>query len=119
MALLALARTHISGCTVLETDMAFHAAICSASGSPLIVENARLHWIHLRRVMGATRQVVGRRRAVWDEHAAIAEAIADGNEALAAEPGMRHTEDARENLVQHMTASAAAEGSAQGSPPDT
>jgi len=96
-------------------DMAFHTAIYSASGNPLIVENARLHWIHLRRVMGAVHQVVGQRKTVWDEHAAIADAIADGNEALAAELSMRHTEFARENLVQHMTASAGRENGAQGS----
>jgi DNA-binding GntR family transcriptional regulator len=100
---------------MIEADMAFHAAIYSASGNPLIVENARLHWIHLRRVMGAVHQVVGKRKTVWDEHAAIAEAIADGNEKLAAELSMRHTEAAGENLVQHMTASAITEGGAQSS----
>ncbi len=39
--------------------MAFHSAIYAASGNPLIVDYARLHWMLLRRVMGAVHQVVG------------------------------------------------------------
>jgi DNA-binding GntR family transcriptional regulator len=83
--------------------MAFHLAIYTASGNPLIVENARLHWMHLRRVMGAVHQVVGQRKTVWDEHAAIADAIANGDEELAAKLSVRHTEFARENLLLHMS----------------
>ncbi|QSN64401.1 MULTISPECIES: GntR family transcriptional regulator [unclassified Caballeronia] len=88
---------------MIEADMAFHSAIYAASGNPLIVENARLHWMHLRRVMGAVLQVVGQRKTVWEEHAAIAAAIADGDEELAAKLSVRHTEVARENLLRGMT----------------
>jgi DNA-binding GntR family transcriptional regulator len=88
---------------MIEADMAFHIAIYAASGNPLIVENARLHWLHLRRVMGAVHQVVGQRKTVWDEHAAIADAIAQGDEELAAKLSVQHTEFARENLVRHMS----------------
>jgi DNA-binding FadR family transcriptional regulator len=58
--------------------------------------------MHLRRVMGAVHQVAGQRKTVWDEHAAIAEAIAKGDEELAAKLSLQHTEFARENLVSHM-----------------
>ncbi|SAL05243.1 GntR family transcriptional regulator [Caballeronia arationis] len=88
---------------MIESDMAFHTAIYKASGNPLIFENARLHWMHLRRVMGAVHQVVGQRKTVWDEHAAIAEAIAQGDEELAAELSLQHAEFASENLVRHMS----------------
>ncbi|MFP3566608.1 GntR family transcriptional regulator [Paraburkholderia sp. SIMBA_030] len=88
---------------MIEADMAFHTAIYAASGNPLIVENARLHWLHLRRVMGAVHQVAGQRKTVWDEHAAIADAIAQGDEELAAKLSVQHTEFARENLVRHMS----------------
>ncbi|MGA7780063.1 MAG: GntR family transcriptional regulator [Paraburkholderia sp.] len=87
---------------MIEADMAFHIAIYTASGNPLILENARLHWLHLRRVMGAVHQVAGQRKTVWDEHAAIAEAIFQGDEELAARLSLQHTEFARENLVRHM-----------------
>ncbi|WP_322013254.1 GntR family transcriptional regulator [Paraburkholderia sp. J12] len=88
---------------MIEADMAFHTAIYTASGNPLIVDSARLHWMHLRRVMGAVHQVVGQRKSVWDEHAAIADAIAQGDEELAAKLSLKHTEFARENLVRHMS----------------
>ncbi|EIF32603.1 transcriptional regulator [Burkholderia sp. Ch1-1] len=88
---------------MIEADMAFHTAIYTASGNPLIVDSARLHWMHLRRVMGAVHQVTGQRKSVWDEHAAIADAIAQGDEELAAKLSLQHTEVARENLVRHMS----------------
>jgi DNA-binding GntR family transcriptional regulator len=88
---------------MIEADMAFHTAIYTASGNPLIVDSARLHWMHLRRVMGAVHQVIGQRKSVWDEHAAIAEAIAQGDEELAAKLSLQHTEVAREALVHHMS----------------
>jgi DNA-binding GntR family transcriptional regulator len=88
---------------MIEADMAFHTAIYTAAGNPLIVHSARLHWMHLRRVMGAVHQVVGQRKSVWDEHAAIADAIAQGDEELAAKLSLQHTEVARENLVRHMS----------------
>ncbi|ALK34940.1 GntR family transcriptional regulator [Burkholderia plantarii] len=87
---------------MIEADMAFHTAIYTASGNPLIAESARLHWMHLRRVMGAVHQVAGQRKTVWDEHAAIAEAIARGDEELAGKLSLQHTEFARENLVTNM-----------------
>lgn len=88
---------------MIEADMAFHVAIYTASGNPLIVDSARLHWMHLRRVMGAVHRVIGQRKSVWDEHAAIADAIERGDEELAAKLSSQHTEVARENLVHHMS----------------
>ena len=61
---------------MIEADIAFHNAIYAASGNPLIERSAQLHWRHLRRVMGAVLQQSRQREAVWDEHEAIAKAIA-------------------------------------------
>ena len=58
---------------MIEADIAFHDAIYAASGNPLIGQSARLHWVHLRRVMGAVLQQSRQREALWDEHAAIAD----------------------------------------------
>jgi len=69
---------------MIEADLAFHTAIYEASGNPLIGESARPHWVRLRRVMGASLQSSPRREAIWDEHAAIAAAIAAGDADLAA-----------------------------------
>jgi DNA-binding FadR family transcriptional regulator len=64
---------------MIAADLAFHAAIYAAAGNPLIEQSARLHWQHLRRVMGAVLQQMGQRQSVWDEHQAIADAIAAGD----------------------------------------
>ncbi|KER69951.1 GntR family transcriptional regulator [Burkholderia cepacia] len=84
---------------LIEADCAFHSAIYAASGNPLIAETAHLHWVHLRRVMGAVLQVSAQLKNIWDEHSAIAEAIADGDGEKAAALSEQHTEQARRNLV--------------------
>ncbi|MDH6148684.1 MULTISPECIES: GntR family transcriptional regulator [Paraburkholderia] len=87
---------------MIDADMAFHTAIYAASGNPLIVETAQMHWVHLRRVMGAVLQSSGQRQAIWDEHAAIAAAIADGDPQRATELTDLHTTRARQNLVERL-----------------
>ncbi len=64
---------------MVEADLAFHTAIYEASGNPLIEQSAQLHWRHLRRVMGAVLQTTPQRETLWDEHQAIADAIAAGD----------------------------------------
>ncbi len=85
---------------MIDADMAFHTAIYEASGNPLIIENSSLHWIHLRRVMGAVLQQRGAREAIWDEHEAILNAILRGDGAEAATLSERHAEMARQTLLQ-------------------
>ncbi len=87
---------------MLEADLAFHQAIYSASGNPLIAQSADLHWRHLRRVMGAVLQTT-QRHTVWDEHEAIARAIADGRGEDAAALATRHAQEASVELVRRMT----------------
>ena len=87
---------------LIDADMAFHKAIYEASGNPLIVENAMLHWIHVRRVMGAVLQRQLGRTGIWDEHAAIAKAIQEGDADRAAALSEKHAELARETLMHHL-----------------
>ena len=87
---------------MIDADIAFHSAIYEASGNPLIVESAQLHWVHLRRVMGAVLQSSRLRDSIWDEHQAIADAIAAGDAARAAELTEFHTSSARQNLVARL-----------------
>lgn len=83
---------------MIDADLAFHAALYQAAGNPLIGESAQLHWRHLRRVMGAVLQETGQREAVWDEHEAIAKAIAAGDGERAARLIEEHSLHASENL---------------------
>lgn len=64
---------------MITADEQFHAAIYAASGNPLIAPSAQLHWHHIRRAMGAVLQVSTMRESIWDEHEAIANAIAAGD----------------------------------------
>jgi DNA-binding GntR family transcriptional regulator len=61
---------------MIQADLAFHRAIYQASGNPLIAQSIDLHWHHLKRVMGAVLQSSDQRQTVWDEHEAIAQAMA-------------------------------------------
>lgn len=87
---------------LVEADTAFHKAIYEASGNPFIIESAMLHWIHLRRVMGAVHQHQSGRSGIWDEHAAIVQAIHEGDADLAAKLSEKHTDLARESLMRNL-----------------
>ena len=103
--LIAAGRQAASGSDVramIDADVAFHRAIYEASGNPLLLENAVLHWIHLRQVMGAVLQRSAARLSIWDEHEAILQAIHRGDEDLAAALSEGHATLARESLVSHL-----------------
>ncbi len=88
---------------MIDADLAFHSAIYTASGNPLIEQSAQLHWAHLRRVMGAVLQSSGLREAVWDEHEQIAAAIAAGNETLAVQLIDQHSQQAGQTLAARLS----------------
>jgi DNA-binding GntR family transcriptional regulator len=87
---------------MIDADIAFHMAIYKASGNPLIFETTQFHWVHLRRVMGAVLQSAMQRESIWDEHEAMAKAIAKGDVARAAEMSEHHATEARQNLVTRL-----------------
>ncbi len=86
---------------LIDADIAFHSAIYEASENPLIAKSAHLHWVHLRRVMGAVL-LSTKRSAIWDEHQAIADAIKQGDEKKAAELSELHATRARKNLIHQL-----------------
>ena len=87
---------------MIEADVAFHMAIYNASGNPLIGQTAHLHWVHLRRVMGAVLQHSSQRKTIWDEHAAIADAIAKGDVASATTLAEQHAKHAKTHLIARL-----------------
>lgn len=84
---------------IVDTDLAFHNAVYAASGNPLIAQSAQQHWMHLRRVMGAVHRVAPHRATLWDEHQAIADAIAQGDAERAVLLSDLHIQRASTNLV--------------------
>ena len=87
---------------MIDADIAFHRALYEAAGNPLIAETAQLHWHHLKRVMGAVLRQMGQREAIWDEHEAIADAIAAGDADRAARLIEEHSLHASQTLGERL-----------------
>ena len=88
---------------MIQADLSFHRAIYEASGNPLIAQSMDLHWHHLKRVMGAVLQSTQQRQRVWDEHEAIAQAIADADAALAVRLVQEHAQEASVQLTARLS----------------
>ncbi len=102
VALITAGRAAAAGTDVgamIEADTAFHRAIYEASGNPYIIDSALLHWIHLRRVMGAVLLKSSSRTGIWDEHEAIRAAIQAGDAAAAVRLSLHHADVAGAALV--------------------
>lgn len=84
---------------MIDADLAFHQALYRAAGNPLIEQSALLHWQHIRRAMGEALQSSVLREPVWDEHQAIAEAVARGDAEQAEALMRRHSEQASAHLA--------------------
>jgi DNA-binding GntR family transcriptional regulator len=83
---------------MIDADLAFHQAVYAASGNPLIERSAAPHWCQIRRAMGAVLQSAPARAAIWDEHEAIAAAIAAGDAVTAERLAREHAERAGHHL---------------------
>lgn len=97
----------------IDADMAFHGALYAGSGNPLIAHTARLHWCHVRRAMGTTLRSASRQQDAWDEHEAIAHAVAAGRADEAERLVHRHAQSACIELTQALA------DAAQPAPPRT
>ena len=89
--------------SMIQADLAFHRAIYQASGNPLIAQSINLHWHHLKRVMGAVLQSSQQRQTVWDEHEAIANAIAAGDAEEAVRLVQEHAHEASVQLTARLS----------------
>ena len=101
-ALIARGRSAAKGKNIkamIDADLAFHQAIYVASGNPLISQLTSHYWCHLRRVMGAVLQGSEQRSTVWEEHEAIATAIAAGKASEAAERMTQHAAQASQGVA--------------------
>jgi len=92
---------------MIAADMEFHLFLYELSGNPLIAETAALHWQHIRRVMGGYLRRYRARDAIWDEHAAILDAVVAGDAETAARLAQHHAAAAADNLREAMADEAA------------
>jgi len=92
---------------LIAADMRFHLFLHELSGNPLIAETATLHWQHIRRVMaGSLRRRYLEWQGIWDEHAAILDAVMRGDADAAERAARRHAEAATAHLIQSIEAEA-------------
>ena len=87
----------------LQADIDFHSLIYEASGNPLIVQSMQSHWQHLRRSMSEVLRRPRFTQTVWREHAAIVDALAHGDAALAAKLIAAHVNEAHERVSAELT----------------
>lgn len=92
---------------MIATDIDFHSFVYDLSGNPLIAEAASLHWQHIRRVMGGVLQS-DRAERIWDEHAAILDAIVAGKADEAESRARAHAEAASRMLATQLATPAPA-----------
>lgn len=62
----------------VDHDVAFHSFIYEASGNPLLLGTAQVHWLYLRRVMIAVLRYADRGPIVWAQHGDILRALCRG-----------------------------------------
>ena len=76
--------------TLVRLDLAFHRFIYEASGNPVLLDTARLHWPHTRRVMAIYLRHPVPAEGIWNEHEAILDAIVAGDAATAERLSSEH-----------------------------
>ncbi|WP_420566385.1 GntR family transcriptional regulator [Thalassobaculum sp.] len=74
----------------LAADVRFHSFIYELSGNPLLDEAAASYWHHIRRLIALTLRTEHPMHAVWDDHAAILQAIVDGEPGRAEQLAIEH-----------------------------
>ena len=93
----------------IAADIAFHGFVGELSGNPLIGETTSPHWPHLRRVMGEVlRGDESLPRTLWDQHAAILDAIVEGDGDRAEKLSREHISRAADIFVARLAAQHAA-----------
>ncbi|MDX1709679.1 MAG: GntR family transcriptional regulator, partial [Rhodovibrionaceae bacterium] len=96
----------------IRHDEDFHNLVYELSGNPLLPRTAESHWRFLRRVMGDVLRHAAPPPTIWQQHAAILEAIEAGDPVLAEARATDHIRGAADLLAEAMTGGAAADGAA-------
>jgi DNA-binding GntR family transcriptional regulator len=84
---------------MVAADMRFHEFIYELSANPLIAPAMAAHWTNTQRVMGEVLIKDKTPRDIWDQHAAILEAIAKGKAKVAEALARRHITQAASFMV--------------------
>ena len=98
--------------TAVDWDMRFHAAVNALSGNPVLSEVTEAQRPQIRRVMVVIKFDPAIAERIWQEHAAIADAICRGDVeragTLARDHALKAGEETRQRLIDQARANAAA-----------
>lgn len=84
---------------MIHADMDFHRFIYRLSNNPEIDRTVSPHWYHLLRIMGQVLRNTPPLQKIWDEHAAILNAIGKGDDKKAEQLARQHGEKAAAKLA--------------------
>ena len=87
---------------MVAADLKFHEFIYALSGNPLVAPAMANHWTHTQRVMGEVLTKDETPRDIWNQHAAILDAIARGHAAKAEALARSHITQAADFMVARM-----------------
>ena len=87
---------------MVAADMKFHEFIYGLCGNPLVAPTMATHWTHTQRVMGEVLIKDETPRDIWNQHAAILDAIARGAPAKAEALARSHITQAADFMVTRM-----------------
>ncbi len=84
-------------------DEQFHHLIYEMSGNQIVTASVRPHWRFLRRAMAEVLRQAEPPKVIWEQHAAIADAILSGEADKAETLSLMHTRDASSRLSDVLT----------------
>ena len=87
---------------LVSADMDFHHFIYELSGNRMVAETVEPHWAYLRRVMGEVLVMGASAKEIWEQHAAIMQAIADGDAERAQLIAKEHIDHAGTMMVESL-----------------
>lgn len=91
---------------LVAADRRFHEFLYGLSGNPLVATTMAVHWTFNERVMSEVLLRDETPRDIWDQHAAILEAIARGDAALAESLARTHIAQASAFMTARLRAQA-------------
>lgn len=92
---------------MVRNDVEFHRTVVEATANPLLAESAGVMWRNVQRVMGEVLLQGGGPAWVWEDHAAILDAIRDRDGDRAEALARRHAEHGEQLILETMPADAA------------
>lgn len=87
---------------MVAADLKFHEFIYDLSGNPLIAPVMASHWTQTQRVMGEVLMKDETPRDIWDQHAEILQAVANGDAAQAEALARSHITQAADFMVARL-----------------